>query len=979
MDIDLGTDIDGTEAARRILAKKEVPIVFLTSHSEKELVEKVKNITRYGYVIKNSGAFVLLSSIEMAFELFYTQRETRRKEELFELIANNTLDLIALHNIDGSYIYLSPSVERILGYKAEELIGENPYSLFHPEDIERIQKSSHEKVKVGEDGISISYRIKTKKGEYIWLETISKSIWDENRENIIMLQTVSRDITERINKEKRENMYEAKLKESQARYKSMVESSFEAIFVHRDYKFIYANAAGLKLVGAKSFQELEGRSIFEFVHPEYIGQVEDRVHTLYTEKEKAPIKEERFFRLDKTIIDVEISANPIEFDGEFSILVIARDITDKKNRERKMREAEYRFQTLIESLEVGVIVQDSNAKILISNPAAERLLGLTRDQLKGKSSFDKDWNLIQEDGSDFPGEAHPVKICMKTKRPVTDVVMGVYRPKQQDRVWLLVNAKPEFGDNEELTQVICTFQDITARKQNDEILKEKEERLRLALAAGSQGLYDLDLRTGKATVNHFYSQMLGYDPNDFNETNTFWKERLHEEDREGVYKIYLDYIAGVRTDYNVEFRQRTKNGDWKWILSQGKIVERDKNGEPLRMIGVHTDITEKKKYELLQKARNSVLDSMIAKQDIYLILEEIVKNIEIIQPDAKASILLIDKEKRLAKGASVSLPDFYNKAIEGLEIGNGVGSCGTAAFTGDLVIVEDIETHAFWEPYKKIALEANLRACWSFPFKDDSGKVLGTFATYYNKPKHPSRSDLDIIWEFSRITGLAVQNSITEIERKKAEEEVSSLLAEKEILLKEVHHRIKNNMATISSLLGLQSEYVNDERVSKILDDAQQRILSMMLIYDKLYRSSSDYQNISLDDYLNDLLDHIIVSFPGGHLVSIERNIASFTLNSKILFSIGIIINELITNSFKYAFTGTRQKEGKIHVSAKKVEGDKIELIVSDNGVGLPEGFSIKTSKGFGLNLIHILTQKKGNLFEVNGNGGTTFRVILSL
>ncbi|HNC00496.1 MAG TPA: PAS domain S-box protein, partial [Leptospiraceae bacterium] len=509
MDIDLGTDIDGTEAARRILAKKEVPIVFLTSHSEKELVEKVKNITRYGYVIKNSGAFVLLSSIEMAFELFYTQRETRRKEELFELIANNTLDLIALHNIDGSYIYLSPSVERILGYKAEELIGENPYSLFHPEDIERIQKSSHEKVKVGEDGISISYRIKTKKGEYIWLETISKSIWDENRENIIMLQTVSRDITERINKEKRENMYEAKLKESQARYKSMVESSFEAIFVHRDYKFIYANAAGLKLVGAKSFQELEGRSIFEFVHPEYIGQVEDRVHTLYTEKEKAPIKEERFFRLDKTIIDVEISANPIEFDGEFSILVIARDITDKKNRERKMREAEYRFQTLIESLEVGVIVQDSNAKILISNPAAERLLGLTRDQLKGKSSFDKDWNLIQEDGSDFPGEAHPVKICMKTKRPVTDVVMGVYRPKQQDRVWLLVNAKPEFGDNEELTQVICTFQDITARKQNDEILKEKEERLRLALAAGSQGLYDLDLRTGKATVNHFYSQMLG--------------------------------------------------------------------------------------------------------------------------------------------------------------------------------------------------------------------------------------------------------------------------------------------------------------------------------------------------------------------------------------------------------------------------------------------------------------------------------------
>lgn len=977
MDIDLGEDIDGTEAARRILAKKEIPIVFLTSHSEKELVEKVKNITRYGYVIKNSGAFVLLSSIEMAFELFYIQRETKRKEELFELIAENTLDLIALHTVDGKFIYLSPSVEKILGYKQDELIGVSPYALFHPEDIERIQRGSHEKAKVGEDGVSITYRIQSKSGSYIWLETITKSIWDESRTNVVLLQTVSRDITERRNEINRQKDYETKLKESQARYKSMVESSLEAIFVHRNYKFIYANTAGLKLVGANSFSEIDGRSIFEFVHPEYMGQVENRVNILYTAKEKAPIKEERFFRLDKKVIDVEISANPIEFDGEFAILVIARDITERKNQEKKIREAEYRFKTLIENLEIGVIVQDANAKILINNPAAENLLGLTTDQLRGKTSFDADWNVIHEDGKNFPGNIHPVPVCIRTKKPVIDVIMGVYRPTSKDRIWLSVNAKPEFNLDGEISQVICTFQDITARIKNDQILKEKEERLRLALAAGNQGLYDLNIQTGKATVNQYYAQMLGYELDEFEESNTKWRDRLHEEDRETVLKAYTDYIAGIRKEFNVEFRQKTKDGQWKWILSQGKIVEWDNDGNPLRMIGIHTDINEKKKYELLQIARNSVLDAMIAKKNIYLILEEIVRSIEMILPDVKASILLVDKDKKLAKGASTSLPDFYNKAVEGLAIGYGVGSCGTAAYTGELVIVDNIQSHPFWQPYKELAERAGLRACWSFPFKSDSDEVLGTFATYYSKPRSPSRSELDIILEFSRITGLAVQNNLTEINRRKAEEEVKSLLAEKEILLKEVHHRIKNNMATISSLFSLQAEYVNDERVSKTFEDAQQRILSMMLIYDKLYKSS-DYQNISIQEYLNDLLDHIIVSFPGGHKIKIERKIDPFPLNSKVLFSVGIIINELITNSFKYAFPEIRQDLGKIIVSAKKVNEQTIELIVEDNGVGLPEGFSTQSSLGFGLNLIRILTQKKGSCFEVISGKGATFRILLS-
>ncbi len=513
-------------------------------------------------------------------------------------------------------------------------------------------------------------------------------------------------------------------------------------------------------------------------------------------------------------------------------------------------------------------------------------------------------------------------------------------------------------------------------REKELLIHEKEERLRLALVAGNQGLYDLDLITGKAMVNSSYAQMLGYEFEDFEETNINWRDRLHENDREPTYMAYTEYVQGTRSEYKVEFRQRTKDGYWKWILSQGKISEWDVKGIPIRMIGTHTDITEKKHSELMQRARNKVLDSLIAKEGLDIILHEIIHEIESIHPDMHASILLFNADGRLVRGAAPSLPEFYNRAIESIRVGVGVGSCGTAAATGELVIVTDIRTHSYWENFREVAERANLKACWSFPFKDDSGNVLGTFAAYYDKPKSPSKAELDIIIEFSRITGLAVQNNKTEMERIKAEDEVKSLLSEKEILLKEVHHRIKNNMASITSLLSLQADYVNEPRVTHILEEAQHRILSMMLIYDKLFRSV-DYKNISVKEYLNDLLDQILISFPGASKVIIERHFEDFNLNSKSLFSVGIIINELITNAFKYAFSEI--KEGKIIVTAKKIEGDNMELTVSDNGVGLPKDFNIQNSKGFGLSLIRLLTQKKGNSFETMETTGTKFRVVIAV
>lgn len=145
------------------------------------------------------------------------------------------------------------------------------------------------------------------------------------------------------------------------------------------------------------------------------------------------------------------------------------------------------------------------------------------------------------------------------------------------------------------------------RRQDEKNLRDSESRLRLALAAANQGLYDLNIQTGEAIVSPEYAHMLGYDPQSFIETNASWRARMHPDDREPVYQIYKDYITGLRKDYQVEFRQLTRRGEWKWILSLGKVIEWDYQGRPSRMLGTHTDISDQKAKELLLQQNEEAL------------------------------------------------------------------------------------------------------------------------------------------------------------------------------------------------------------------------------------------------------------------------------------------------------------------------------------------------------------------------------------
>ncbi len=160
----------------------------------------------------------------------------------------------------------------------------------------------------------------------------------------------------------------------------------------------------------------------------------------------------------------------------------------RKLTEEALHQSETQFKQLVWAMQVGVILQRTDSEIFLSNPKAMELLGLSENQLLGKTSFDPDWYVIHEDGSPFPGNTHPVPRAVETRLPVRNIVMGVYRPAQQDRVWILVDAVPELGTDGSVRHVVCTFTDITALKLAEEKLIKMNEQLHASSALLAQNL-----------------------------------------------------------------------------------------------------------------------------------------------------------------------------------------------------------------------------------------------------------------------------------------------------------------------------------------------------------------------------------------------------------------------------------------------------------------------------------------------------------
>jgi two-component sensor histidine kinase len=213
--------------------------------------------------------------------------------------------------------------------------------------------------------------------------------------------------------------------------------------------------------------------------------------------------------------------------------------------------------------------------------------------------------------------------------------------------------------------------------------------------------------------------------------------------------------------------------------------------------------------------------------------------------------------------------------------------------------------------------------------------------------------------------------------RKQAEAQIRASLNEKNVLLREIHHRVKNNLQITASLLMLQSGFIEDERVLKTLGESRNRIQSMALVHETLYQSGSLAQ-VDLAEYVQKLTTHLFRSYNANpEAISLQVNADSVLLNVDEVVPCGLIINELLSNALKYAFPGSQP--GQVRIDLHPTHDGQLLLVVSDNGVGLPAHVQFRQAESLGLQLVKMLAEQLEGTVELDRSGGTTFRIAFNL
>ncbi|MFO1291240.1 MAG: EAL domain-containing protein [Nitrosomonas sp.] len=283
-----------------------------------------------------------------------------------------------------------------------------------------------------------------------------------------------------------------------------------------------------------------------------------------------------------------------------------------------------------------------------------------------------------------------------------------------------------------------------------------EERFSLAMRGANDGLWDWNLETDEIYYSPRWKSMLGYEAHQFTNDLSTWASLVHPDDKAIALAKTQDYLAGRTTSLEIEMRMRHKAGHDVFVLSRGFLVRRDSDGKPIRLVGTHVDITERKKAEVFNNQQSEILEMIAVGHPASKIYDAIALMYESRHPGLRCSMIELSG-RILLHGGAPSLPKVYCEAIHGIESGPNVGSCGTSTFTGERVLVENIETDHRWADLKHFALPHGLRCCWSEPIKNSSGKVLGAFAMYYDRSALPNEQELKDLMSAARLTGIVME------------------------------------------------------------------------------------------------------------------------------------------------------------------------------------------------------------------------------
>jgi two-component sensor histidine kinase len=395
------------------------------------------------------------------------------------------------------------------------------------------------------------------------------------------------------------------------------------------------------------------------------------------------------------------------------------------------------------------------------------------------------------------------------------------------------------------------------------------------------------------------------------------------------------------------------------------------------VVVAHTNITPRKmaegKTEALTDELAAHLQSLIRLHEVSTrfvrngdtpeFLEQMLETAMAVTGTDLGNIQLIDPQSgRLdiiaQRGFSQDFLTFFSR----VEAGHAM--CGTAMAHKARVIVQDVATDPIFQgsPARDVMLAAGARAVQATPLITRAGAVLGMLSTHFRTPHRPSDDAL-------RLVDLCARQAADLIEQKRIEAQLTTSLREKEVLLKEIHHRVKNNLQVVASLLYLQSDSLDDPQLLAQFQESQHRIHSMALIHETLYQAR-DLAHVDFAQYIQALAAYLMQSYTVDDArIILQTHTHEVWLDIDAAVPCGLILNELVSNTLKHAFPDGRP--GEIHLDLRSEPG-LTTLRVRDTGVGFPDGLDVRQAESLGLQLVGMLTEQLGGTIDLSRAEGTT-------
>jgi PAS domain S-box-containing protein len=814
-------------------------------------------------------------------------------------------------DVDLKFIDVNPQALRILGYPSKDIIGHHLSEFLPFNDLEDNIKAFDESLKTKK---VISYQSQwiTQDGRELIIKRRIKPIWDDNN-NFIGFIGIDRDITSQVENKKA-------LKKMEKRYESVFEdASVGMAIVGLEGNFIQVNKALCEFLGY-SDKELCSKKFVEITYPDDIQISKESLISILEGHKKADRLKKRYIRKDGQIVWADVNTILIrKKNGDpHHFITHIIDINTEQNAQATLNESEKHIRAIFDTVRSGIFLTDVNGTVNYANNYMTKMFGYELKELIG----------IPYTNLTFIDERYEAREnIMKLIDGEIDHVFieRIYRRKDGKLFWGQLSGTRILNDDGSLLGLIGVITNINERKKAEQ---DVDRFFRLS----SDLLCIVDMDGVFKQVNPSWSRVLGWDTEELVSKSIL--EFVHPDDLDAT----TEEIKMARKGHkSVRFMNQVRNkvGSYKWLSWNSMPLPKEK-----LIYASARDITDRKLIE------DALKESEQRLSDIFDFL-----------PDATFAINM--------EGEVIA----WNRAIEEMTgtskdeiMGKGNFAYSIPWYGEPRPILIDLineENSEYISRYDYVNKEGQTFFAEVFVPSVYGGK--GGYLWLIASPLFDH--------EGKQYGAIESVRDITE--RKTADEQLIKSLKEKEVLLQEIHHRVKNNMQIISSLLNLQTQYVDDEAVD-VLKESQNRVKSMSIIHEKLYRSN-DFTRINIADYINSLVNGLFHSYAiKDDQVTLNFDIDDIKLNIETAVPCGLIISELVSNSLKYAFPDGK---GEIRISLKEVY-DQIELIISDNGIGLPDDLDIAKNDSLGLKLVNSLTNQIDGQIELDRSQGTTYRII---